>query len=244
MKLSPIIISIFALTQLAGAAKTELPGSRGAKHIILPIIGYQNLNDEKIGFNYFNEFYDPIFNQYNRVEIDSTARRSVTSPVLGVLYRYSPLRQIHAELSLSAIHDAENLRYDIRYLRNEETGYTSSSTVEVSRSNTVVAAVDLILTPPLSSPVRLTPGLRLGGGYAWRKITVSTRGMSETASAMDADAMWALHAGIDMTLWSEKNFLIEGSISYTRLIPIDGDSEPFGGIGWKVSVFPIWSVSR
>ena len=217
-----------------------MPGASHSKHIILPFLGYQTLDGEKIGYNYSVLSYDFFTDTLVTVELEGSEVRNVTVPVLGLAYRYIPSNLFYTEFSLAAIHDGENIKYLVRY---DQSGFTTRSTISVTRRNTIVAGLDLVLTPKLVSDW-LKTNFRVGGGYAWRKITSRPSRVTETISITDAEDMFVIRGGIDLALWRNNNFLIESAFFYSSYIPTDGDNDTFGGFGWKVSVFPAWSMTK
>lgn len=241
MKFLPIIILLLA--PFTFAEEVDVPGSLGARHMILPFVGYQALDGEEIGYQYSDKYYDPIFDTYNEIEITGTNERNTNAAVLGLLYRYTPSTLFFGELSLYSIHDGKNLTHNIRYTRDEEIDYTYRTFVKVSRSHTRVAEFNLALTPPTTLKW-LSAAIRIGGGYAWREITSTTGSQSETVIIPDSDSIYLVKGGINLTFWSKKNFIIEGSVFYTNFYDASGDNDPFGGLGWRISLFPIWSFGR
>ncbi len=242
MKFSPLIILLLA--QFAIAADADIPGSNGARHMILPYVGYQTLDGEEIGYDYSYQYYDDIFNGFHNVDTSGTLERNTNAAVLGLLYRYTPSSLYYGEFSLYTIHDGKNLDHNIRYILDYGGfNYTQRTTVEVTRSHTKVAEMNFALTPPTSLNW-LTIAIRIGGGYAWREIKHTSKFENEVVSIPDSDAMYVIKGGLNLTVWSKKNFIIEGSMFYSNFFDVDGNNDPFGGLGWRVSLFPIWSFGR
>jgi len=229
---------IFFLTANADAG--EFKDTRGAKHMIIPFIGYQTLDGEEVGYIYSDIFYDFLNDTLVDIEAAGSGERNVYVPELGITYRYMPADLLTAELSLSAIHDQDKLEYQIHYEVNE---ISEKSRISVQRKNTIFTSLSLIVN--FRTNVNwLAPSIRLSGGYAWREISVKTHGYRDHASVSDANEFYIVRGGIDLSIWSNNNFLIEGSLYYTQFIPTDSDVDPFGGIGWRIGVFPIWSAKR
>ncbi len=247
-----VLTLIFLLGFLCNAAyiqaaendrKKDIPETKNARHMIVPFLGYQELNNEQIGYSYSRTYYTRL--DSFPIHIEKLDERSLNVPELGVAYRYSsPLRILKVELSISGIHDQVNFKYPVSFAAGSE-GYNIKSNVFVSRTNTVVGGMGMLVELPPYNLKWFSPSLRVGGGYAWRDISVDGEYAWEEVDAPDADTIYMLRAGLDFTFWNKDNqFLIEGSGYYTHFIPANDELDPFSGLGWRISVFPLWGGNR
>jgi len=223
-------------------AKSEITSPKQARHLFIPFVGYQTLDGEDVGF-----FYSTIYYERNGSNIDSfyvdrsgSDERNVTSPEIGIAYRYMPMDMIFAEVSLSTIHDKTNFEYPVRY---EQQGYTVRRQVKIERKQTSISTVSLIFNAPeFWDWLKLS--LKVSGGYAWRQAEIKDVLDREIIGVTDSKEAYVARGGLDLSYWSGKNFLLETSLYYTSFIPTSGENANFGGLGWKVSVFPIWAGVR
>ncbi|MBT3232431.1 MAG: hypothetical protein HN356_06400 [Calditrichaeota bacterium] len=242
-----ILVFMFSFAMCAIAAENtdanaEITSPKQARHLIIPFIGYQTLDGEEVGYTYSTTYFERVGNSIDSfyVERNGSSERNVTIPELGISYRYMPLDLLHAELSLSTIHDKVHLEYPVRY---EQQGYTVRRQVLVERKQTSLSTMSLILNIP-DVWDWLRSSLKVSGGYAWRVIDYEAGQGREAIGVTDSKELYVARAGLDLSYWSGKNFLLETSISYSAFIPTSGENASFGGLGWRISVFPIWNGVR
>jgi len=242
-----LLVCLFSFATYAVAAEdtdanVEITSPKQARHLFIPFIGYQTLDGEEVGYFYSTTYYERVGSTIDSFYVarSGSAERNVTSPELGITYRYMPLSLLYAELSLSTIHDKTLLEYPVRY---EQQGYTVRRQVNVERKQTSIATMSMILNIP-DVWDWLRSSLKVSGGYAWRAIEFEDGQGREAMGVTDSKELYVARAGLDLSYWSGKNFLLETSISYSAFIPTSGENATFGGLGWRVSVFPIWSGVR
>lgn len=243
MKITLTVLLLAANLLFAAESDTsQVLSPRRARHVLMPFIGVQTIDGEKVGFSYVNQFWDFSLRDTVYINVSETGQYSKTVPELGLIYRYMPTGVLGAELAISAIQDETELEYS--YLIDIFGGYSLPDEIIVSRQSTVASSACLLLNLPV--PVRwITSGIRIGGGYAWRNITTKTN-LGLTSSKPDyieASETFMLKGGLDFGFWSSNNFLFQTSISYTRFFPQGDDLDVYDGFGWRVSFFPIWSIS-
>ena len=223
----------------AGAARGE--GAREARHLILPILGYQSLNGEQTGLDYTARIYMQLFDSTIVVSSSTSGERDVRAPMFGLLYRYSPNQLLFGELTMGVIHDKTTFGYKVEIpIYN----FTSVVNTSVSRSNTTIVNLDGGCRVRL--PIKwVEPALRAGVGYAWRDVKFvapddPTNTFQITSHIHDAGSMLAARAGLDVTLWKESALVATGSLYYQQFYPSGENSNAFGGMGWRMSFFPVW----
>lgn len=245
MRAVPALLLIAAL--LFGASQTvaqdqdqDPPGVKGARHVVLPYVGYQMINGEQVGYNYSDLYYD--FDTETVATKDLSERNEVDEsiPELGLTYRFVVTNLISAELALSTLENKDVHEYPVSY---DASYYTQRSKVSVSKGNTTKLTGGAIVNVPC--PIQwLAPAVRVNFGYAWRDVKATSPRPNETVGSIDASDFYVLQGGVDLSIWSDKNMLIEGSMFYTLFMPTDSDLDSFGGIGWGMRVFPVWSNVR
>lgn len=242
-----VLLVLLAAAAPALATEGELmPGARNAQHVILPFVGYQYLNGEQRGvdwrFDYVTGGYG-LPDSILHFEASPRAERDIKTPVLGLMYRYRFHGDFQVEAAASLLQDRALFTYPVV---TDYFGYQFSDSIKVQRRNTttLTAAACYAFRTPYSW---LSGALNFGGGRAWRSIEASwdDGGYSDayrSFTLLDADQMWVLKGGVDLSFWSGDNLLLQGGLSYTNYFPVDSKLDPFGGIGWRFSVFPIWSA--
>jgi len=251
--LSLLVLALLIISLNAGILKAEDEiddvGSRQSRHLIMPMMGYQALNSENMSFTYNAAFHlhfsgiDTVFytsGTYNR-------ERNVNEPVFGLVYRFRPSYQFNLDLSLGVIHDGGSQIYEAII---DLWGYKTVEKLSISRSNTTFGTADIGYNLPI--PIKFL-GLSVSGGigYAWREVKSKNDRYEEdnlgtytlTTSHLDAESIYLLRAGVDLSLWKSNQMVVMGSVFYTHFMPTDDAIDPFGGIGWKLMIFPIWSRS-
>lgn len=239
---SLLIIGVLlcASQSLAQAPALVVPGVKGARHVILPYIGYQMINGEKVGYKYSDLYFDYVTNLLATKDTSYSSESDDSTPELGLSYRYLASDLVTVEVMLSVLENKTDLEYPVTY---NASYYTQRSKVSISKGNTVKLAGGALFNLP--SPIKwLSPTARLAVGYAWRDVNVKSSRRTETVSTYAAADMYVIQGGVDVSVWSKENMLIEGSLFYTHYIPTDSDIDAFGGLGWGIRVFPIWSNSR
>ncbi|MBC8465987.1 hypothetical protein H8D57_03080, partial [bacterium] len=208
-----ILISISILvffSSESSAQATDVVNARTSQHLIMPFIGYQTLNGEKTGFNYSFGYIDYFETSIDTVDRIGEYERDIYTPELGIVYKYNPIDLLSLELSLSTVHDKVSIRYPIIF---ESRGFNNKEIISISRRNTMISSLTVLLNLP--SPVKtMKPSIRFGGGYAFRDITMDNPGyyLDEKIEAIDAKELYVYRAGIDLSIWSKSNFIIEGSL--------------------------------
>jgi len=237
VKPSPIILTILTLLTIAATASAE--GARESRFLILPYLGYQAMDGENVGYAFTARLHHIYFpDSITYISGSGSGERSINAPVFGLAYRYCHNKLFHCELALAIIHDGTTLKYPISYYDEYERSRQCELTVE--RKNSLLGSLDLVYTLP--APVRwFDIGIRAGGGYAWRRIKVRTSSFAVDGSSDDAKGMILSRAGIDLTFWKDKQLVFQGSLFYIHFIPTNTEVDPFGGLGWRMSFFPIWS---
>lgn len=238
-----LIVLIIAGSNLYAADKPEAAfelGSRDARHMVMPFVGYQNLEAEQVGFSYEYDWIDNLERDTTHIAQTGDFERTKGVPELGLIYRYRPMEMLSLECTFSLLLTKENIEHPISY---EFRDYTPTSFVLAERSATKSFSAGVIFNIPTGISW-MTPSVHLNGGYAWRNVNVKTRFTTEEGSVKDTESMYSVRAGLDVTIWSAKNFLLETSVYYTTYLDTKGDVDPFGGLGWRVGVFPLWSSSR
>jgi hypothetical protein len=249
--LFPIFIAFLTLNTGVVRAQEEIEdvGSRQSRHLILPMMGYQAMNSEKTNFSYNAMLHvhfagtDTVFYANG----DYQHERNVDKPMFGLVYRFRPNYRLNCDLTLAMIHDGESQVYETVI---DLWGYKQVEQLIVTRGNTTFGSVDVGYNLPL--PVKFL-GLAVSGGvgYAWRNIkSKNDRHVADasgtyllTTKQLNAESMYLLHAGAELSLWKGNQMVVMGSIFYAQFIPTDDAIDPFGGMGWKLMIFPIWSRS-
>jgi hypothetical protein len=242
------LLALLLLTLPALAADTEDFGNaREAKHTILPIVGYQFANDEDRGIDWERIFLGGSGFPDTVVVFSGSAQAklSTKSPVLGALYRYRMNDRFQIEGSMTVIQDRTSFVYPVH---TEFYGFLIRSSIKITRQNTAQVAGGACYT--FDTPYPWLTGLaQFGAGYAWRDIEYSwgqgeATGIIATIDPLDASKMMTVRGGVDFSIWSDQSLLLQGGMNYTQFIPMDTDAKPFGGIGWRFSVFPLWSFDQ
>jgi len=252
--LSAFMIALFA-TPGWTAEGDKVLGTRYARHLVLPILGYQTMDGEQKDFYYQIDLRVDIRSAGILLDTslvsDSTIirERSISAPMFGLIYRFRPSHQLNCDLTLAVIHDGYSEKY--RLSAEVLEGYTEFYELSVSHGNTTWGNIDIGYNVPI--PIKwLGLAVNGGGGYAWRRIMVrndfedfsSQVGwlkISTYPKKKEDMFMAAARGGIDMTIWKQDMMIIMGSIFYTQFFPADTDIDPFGGFGWRMAFFPMWS---
>ena len=221
--------------------------------MFLPFIGYQSVIDEQVGASfYLTGVPPPPLKTQFVIQGGDSLERTTNAPVIGMAYRYRPLQNIWAEAAFGLILDGETMIYQMS-IPVQYGSYSQVQTTEliVSRSNTMFGKLDFIgQLPAIPKWNWLSSGIRVGMGYGAREIKKSSPLASGGGvtyfelNTMDAEQFFTYSIGVNLAFWRENMLLIEGSAFYTRFLPYNSDSDPYGGIGWQFSVFPIWSRGR
>lgn len=252
MKRFSIILIITAFLFIVSAepaiAEDNNVTSRRSRFLFLPLLGYQSLDGEQIGFNY--NYYEEI--NFGGMDTIATAsgtensERNVRAPMFGLMYRFRPNYQLNCDATLAIIHDgtSNKHRIDISFF-----GFTTPLEASISRGNTVFGMLELGYNIPLPASLMGINmkwlGLSVSGGlgYALRSVKVHNDYQDYlTIDHKNSESMLSMRFSGDLTLWRQDQLVIMGSLFYTRFIPSDGDIDPFGGVGWRMAVFPIWSA--
>jgi hypothetical protein len=249
--LFPIFIAVLTLNTGVIQAQEEIEdvGSRQSRHLILPMMGYQAMNSENTNFSYNATLHvhfagiDTVFS----ANADYQRERSVDKPMFGLVYRFRPSDKLNYDFTFAVIQDGESQVYETVI---DLWGNKQVEKLSVSRGNTTFGSVDVGYNLPL--PVKFM-GLAVSGGvgYAWRNIkSKNDRHVADasgtyllTTKQLNAESMYLLRAGAELSLWKGNQMVVMGSIFYSQFIPTDDAIDPFGGMGWKLMIFPIWSRS-
>jgi len=245
-----LIITAFLLLVSVESAIAEDKNvtSRRSRFLFLPFLGYQSMDGEQIGFNY--DFYQEI--NFGGLDTIATAsgvensERNVRAPIFGLMYRFRPNYQLNCDATLAIIHDGTSNKHRIDILLF---GFTTPLDVSISRGNTVLGMLELGYNIPLPGSLigfnMKWLGLSVSGGlgYAFRSVKVHNAYQNYlTIDHKNSERMLSMRFNGDLTLWRQDQLVIMGSLFYTQFIPSDSDIDPFGGIGWRIAVFPIWSA--
>ncbi|MCF7811263.1 hypothetical protein K9N50_09790 [bacterium] len=246
-----VVFSIVFVTLPVKAADDNIRGARYAPHLILPLLGYQSIDNEMSKFDYDIHFKIVIEN-IDSLEMyrdsSETFERSRKSPMLGFTYRFRPNHSLNIDATFAMLHDAATFKYKASFPIFDYSTETYEMTIK--RSNMLFGALDLGYNIPL--PMKWF-GLSIigGAGYAYRKIESEDIHQSGQIGNIyieadivntneQADGILFYRGGFDLSLWKSDNLIIQGSIFYTQYQPSDSEIDPFGGIGWKLCLFPIW----
>lgn len=242
-----LLFCLLLLPATLQAQQSELTdnslGARYSRHIFIPFLGYVGMNGE----TYSNELridYTPTGVGSDTIAYSQTYNQSYerdrNAPFLGVLYRFRLSRQLHIEGSYAIAHDAISREQNAKLKIQGLPFYFRTHT---ERPNTQIATLGAGIAIPVLKNI-ISVGASASGGYAWRpgiETTNDAVGQFEaTTNTSDADAMYLGKAGVKASVWRGNQFLIEMSLDYVQFIPTDSDIDPFGGVSWRASVFPIW----
>ena len=248
--------SLFLLTLISAIvcilpaeARGEIISTRQAKHLLMPYLGYQALENEKMDFTYHAIFRYYFAGVDTTFFVDSTLNqeRNIKAPMFGLMYSFRPNHMINLDVAAAMIHDGKSYNYQVEIPIFD---YSSVYDLYLIRGNTYFGCIDAGYNLPI--PVKwFTMTLRGGGGYAWRKVKVRNDYESSDSQEDDygliisiiqrnADALYVTRGGLDLTLWRKNQMIITGSLFYTYYTPTDSEIDPFGGIGWRMSFFPVW----
>ncbi len=242
------LIIILAVTLPAfGADNIDIGSSRQARHTLLPIVGYQYLNREQRGLDWsYNFQVGEEFGYTDSTLFFSDSYRAEDDfkpPVLGLLYRYRLNEQIALQASAAIIQDRANFTYPMIY---EFFGFTVRNQISIERKNTnwLNGGVAYEFTTPLSW---LSGLAQIDLGYAFRSIkreksNFDYEGSTLKTTWIEDDKLFTIRGGVDMALWNSENLLLQGGISYAQFFPMESKADPYGGFGWRFSVFPVWSA--
>ncbi len=245
-----LIITAFLLIVSAEPANAEDSNvtSRRSRFLFMPLLGYQSMDGEQIGFNY-DFLYEWSYGGLDTIFTASgtkNSERNVRAPMFGLMYRFRPNYQLNCDATLAIIHDGTSNKYriDVSYF-----GRTIPYDVTISRGNTILGMLELGYNIPLPASLMGINmkwlGLSVSGGlgYALRSVKVYNDNQSLlTIDHKNSESMLSLRFGGDLTLWRQDQLVILGSLFYTRFIPSDSDIDSFGGVGWRMAIFPIWSA--
>lgn len=241
-----LFIILAATLPAFGADDLDIGNSRLAKHTLLPIVGYQYLNGEQRGIDWDLSFRtDQGFGYADSTfYYDGSFRGSedLEPPTLGLLYRYRYDDKILFQGSAVVVQDRARFTYPLIL---EFFGFTQRDQIVIERSNTTWLNVGGGYE--FKTPLSWITGLaQLDLGYAFREVkrdrAVSERqGSSLKVKILEDENMFTVRGGVDLTLWKNNNLLLQGGLSYAQFFPMESEADPFGGFGWRFSVFPVWS---
>ncbi len=243
--LTRLLLLSVALPALALEADT-VSGARDATQLLVPFVGYQFLNSEQRGVDYGLVINDPNFPDTTfRFSGSFRETRSFKAPALGLAYRYRIAPRMYVEGMFSVLQDRASFKTPLllnfyAILRN--------TPITEERSNTTTLGADFLYGFDTPYPW-LTGNVRAGFGWAWRTVKVDWLWQNQyndfvksSVTTIDADQMWSARIGVDGTLWKVNNLLVQGGITFTEYFPVGKSAGSFGGIGWRVGFFPMWSV--
>lgn len=251
----PILIALVigSGAQPAVAAKDKVPTTRGARILFLPLFGYQNMNDEQIIVAYHG-FYKLVMQNIDSVsavyDSSEVRERSVRAPMFGLVIRFRPNSLINVDATCAIIQDRFSYVYEALIPILDYS--TQVLPMSVTRKNTIFGAIDLGFNVPLKDMKLLGLTLNVGAGYAYRSIEAEDYYLRQSYANIEtlfdfknknknADRMLLYRGGVDISFWFRNNLKILWSIFYTQYHPLEKEIDPFGGIGWKICLFPIWS---
>jgi len=242
-----LIVFTLVLCALPVNGAEDEVSSRNSRHLLMPLLGYQAMDSEQMSFFYNVNLHVHFGGIDTTFYADSSyiQERSVDKPMFGLIYRFRPSHQLNCDFTFAVIHDGESQSYKSVV---DLWGFKRTEEMTVSRGNTAFCAADIGYNLPM--PVKFL-GLSVSGGvgYAWRSVksdndkllSDATGIYTLTTSNVDAESMYMFRIGADMSLWKQNQLIIMGSLFYTQFVPTDSDIDPFGGIGWRMMIFPIWS---
>ncbi|MDP8229118.1 MAG: hypothetical protein P9M15_06670 [Candidatus Electryoneaceae bacterium] len=239
-KLLQIIVILLILVSHIAATEISDPNVRDAQHLILPFLGYQILDGEQLGYSFSTVIPSELWGD-TTISASGTYTHDTKTPVLGITYRYRPIPNFFTELSIASFLDGQSFTYPAEYSYR---GYSQIVDITVSRSNTAFVGLDVVGVIPIPLKWFSVNG-RVGGGYAWRDVKVKLdeqyAALASSVESIDAKRMYLVRGGLDFSLWKSNLLMLQGSITYSQFIPTDSDLDSFGGLGWQISIFPIWS---
>jgi hypothetical protein len=249
-----VIVIVFFITLFAlpvRAAEDNIRGARYAPHLILPLFGYQSINDEMIKFTY-DVYFKIVMENIDSLEMNyegsETFERSVKTPMLGFVYRFRPNHSLNVDATFAMLWDAATFNYKVSFPILDYSTVLLERTV--NRSNSLFGALDLGYNIPM--PIKWLGVSVIGGaGYTYRKIESKDHHEESTIGNIyvkadvvntnkKIDGMLLIRGGLDLSFWKSDHLIIMGSVFYTQYRPSNSDIDPFGGIGWKLCLFPIW----
>jgi len=251
-----LIVSFISLTTLpARAADDDIRGARYAPHLILPLLGYQSIDNEMINLTY-NVYFNIVIENIDSYEMNydssKTTEHSANSPMLGFVYRFRPNHNLNVDATFAMLHDAASFNYIVYFPIFEYS--TQTLEMRVKRSNTLLGVLDVGYNIPL--PLKwLGVSVSGGAGYAYRKIESEefhqfgiNGNITTIADVVNTnkqnDGMLLYRGGLDLSFWKNNHLIVMGSVFYTQFQPSNSDIDPFGGIGWKLCLFPVWFETK
>jgi len=221
----------------------EIGSSRSARHTILPIVGYQYQNGVQTGLD-----WDVTFQTTGEFGFeDSTFHHSgsfrntddLEPPILGLLYRYRLNEKMLLQGSAIVIQDRSRREYPVTF---EFFGFTQRHQFSIERrnSNWLNAGGAYEFDTPLNW---LSGIAQLDLGMAFREIRRESTMMVDAyeLKLVEDEKLFTVRGGVDMTLWKDDNLIMQFGFNYAQFIPMETDADPYGGLGWRFSVFPVWS---
>jgi len=214
--------------------------------MIVPFVGYQFISGDVTGVDYSVQVNDPSFpDQMFTFDSSFKRERDYKSPVVGFSYRYRLNDAFRIDGLAAILQDQFTVKYPAIFQVYQ---FTQSVPMTVVRTNTMLVGADL--SYEFDTPLQwLTGAIRGGLGYGFRETHFDWPWLQRSGDYADAkikifDATRLMTArfGADGLVWKSDNLLLQAGISYTRFFPLNGDGKSFGGIGWRVGVFPIWSA--
>lgn len=237
MSLAVTLMLLIAQT----AAADTIPFARDSRHMLIPFVGFQYLNDLQAGYR-FQTFYTEIGDTtVHYVNKSFQETRDDKGSVLGIIYRYNFHPKVSLEASLASVHNGGGETFLVRYDAVYDFGtFVQRTKVNVTRDNLIYGSLESAVALPVQLKW-LSVGVRLGTGYAVRDVKFTPTRPFDEVGGLEPTDMLLMRGGIEFTAWRGKNFICQGSLIYTTFQPTDSQYESFGGLGWSLAVFPFWS---
>jgi hypothetical protein len=238
LKLSTIVIlALLFILPVCGIAASSIPEARTATHLIFPFIGNQYLNGDKTGMSYTYDYVFPQDTSHYHLAANYESSHDSKAPIFGVAYRYRFSDWWLGEASIAMAQNEATYKYGIK--RYYLTYVLPTLNIKVAKKTMMMFNLEAIheFDSPLSW---LGMMARVGVGYAWRSVEVGVDDPAINAKALDAQKMFTFNGGVDFSLWKGDALMLDGALTYTQFMPISSDAGSFGGIGWRIGVFPIW----
>jgi len=210
-----------------------------SKHSVIPYLGYQVLEGGMVGYDLTFKVTGQRYFADTTVVSHEERAHDTHAPVVGIAYRYSPIPMVFGELSTGVMLDKSDFSYKAVV---DFYGFKQQYEIKVAQSHTYFLGADIAGYYDL--PYNFRVGLRGGGGYVWRELSMSSNvpatGADVTLVVSNPDKMYKVRGGADVMFHRNGILMVEGSFQYTLFIPTDSKQTSFGGLGWQFSLFPLW----
>ncbi len=247
--LSLAIVIIFGISNIGFAEDLDSITMTNAKHILMPFVGYQTMNGEQSGYTLSLHIPGSAQTLFQDIDVNQskTFEKDQKFSVIGGIYRYRIHSLFYTDLSFGMILNKKTVAYPITF---QILNQSSRFDIPVSRSNTLYSGLDLVSKMPYTLKLLgtvLNANARFGGGLSWRSIKNTGRnayqGLDGTYLNLeinDAEQLPYFRGGVDFSLFRSEMLVLNVTVLYTQYMPMESDGDPFGGIGWQFSLFPMW----